>query len=501
MPEEPLAIGIDVGGTNTDAVALDPGGRVVARTKTPTTRDPADGIATALAAVTPAGRVIARVALGTTHATNAIVQRRGLGTVAVLRLGAPGSTAVPPFAGWPRDLVEAVAGPVLVARGGVEVDGRRLPLDPDEIRRFGQALEGAQAISVTGIFSPLDDGQEREAEALLAEVTDLPVTRGHEIGGVGLLERENAAIVNAALGDVMARVIDGLVEASAALGAPAFLAQNDGTLMTPAFAGRLPVLTVGSGPSNSLRGAAALTGRTDCIVVDVGGTTTDVGALRAGFPRASAVGVTVGGARTNFRMPDLVSVAVGGGTVVEGGALTGRSLGADLVRDALVFGGPTATLTDVAVAAGRAVIGTDPVRAGRDDAALADADAKVAEAISRMRTSPEPVDVVVIGGGGVLLPAEIAGASATIRPEHADVANAIGAASAPVAGEADLIADVGGDARSAAIERCLEEACRRAVEAGAAPDALETVWVDEVPLAYLDRPMSRLRAKVAGAPA
>jgi hypothetical protein len=117
-----------------------------------------------------------------------------------------------------------------------------------------------------------------------------------------------------------------------------------------------------------------------------------------------------------------------------------------------------------------------------------------------MRTSAEPIDVVVIGGGGVLLEERIDGVRHTIRPEHADVANAIGAASAPVSGEADIVGDVEGDARATAIERCLDEARARAVEAGAAPDGLETVWIDEVPLAYLDRPMSRLRAKVAGPP-
>ncbi len=500
---EALTIGIDVGGTNTDAVAVTAGGEVHARTKIPTTLDPADGIAAALAAVAPAGAIL-RIALGTTHATNAIVQRRGLRRVAVLRLGSPGTLAVPPFAGWPSDLRESVAGPILIARGGVEVDGRTVPLDLDEIRRFGASLgDAAGAISVTGTFSPLDDAQEREAAALLSAETDLPVTRGHEIGGLGLLERENAAIINAALGDVMTAVVDGLLTASARLGddVPAYLTQNDGTLMTPAFARRLPVLTIGSGPSNSLRGAAVLTGRADCLVVDVGGTTTDVGALRQGFPRESAVGVSVGGARTNFRMPDLVSVAVGGGTIVDDGRLTPVSVGADLGTQARVFGGETVTLTDVAVAAGRTTIGTDPARARRDDAALAEADVAVADAIQRMRTSADPIDVVVIGGGGVLLAPDLPGARATIRPEHADVANAIGAASAPVGGEADLVADVDGARRATAIERCLDAARQRATEAGADPATLETVWVDEIPLAYLDRPMSRIRAKVAGPPA
>ena len=76
------------------------------------------------------------------------------------------------------------------------------------------------------------------------------------------------------------------------------------------------MLTIGSGPANSIRGAAYLTGRSDAIVVDVGGTSTDVGVLVDGFPRESSFGVEIGGVRTNFRMPDLVTIALGGGTVV-----------------------------------------------------------------------------------------------------------------------------------------------------------------------------------------
>jgi N-methylhydantoinase A/oxoprolinase/acetone carboxylase beta subunit len=198
-------------------------------------------------------------------------------------------------------------------------------------------------------------------------------------------------------------------------------------------------------------------------------------------------------------MPDLVSVAVGGGTIVQDDRLAQVSVGPDLVRRALVFGGETPTLTDAAVAAGRTRIGTDPGRAGRDGLApaLADADRRVADAIRRIRTSTEPIDVVVVGGGAVLLTAELPGARETIRPTHADVANAIGAALAPVAGEADLVADVGSD-REGAIHRAVSIAVERAVDAGADPEQLETVWIDEIPLAYLDRPMSRLRAKVAG---
>ena len=500
---ESVRVGIDVGGTNTDAVAIDDSGVVAARVKEPTTADPTDGIVAALHAVAADGTVD-RVALGTTHAVNAIVQRRGLRRVAVLRLGAPGTLAVPPCTGWPADLVAAILGPVLVARGGVEVDGRAHPLVADEIRRFAAPLSAeVDAIAITGTFSPLDAAQEIDAAAIVAAETGLPISLGHRIGGLGLLERENANLLNAALGDVIEHVIDGLESAVAALGpnVKPFLTQNDGTLMAPELARDAPILTIGSGPSNSLRGAAALTGRTDVLVADVGGTSTDVGALTRGFPRESAAGVTVGGVRTNFRMPDLVSVPVGGGTTIVEGRLMPSSVARRIRQEALVFGGSTATLTDAAVAAGRVAIG-DVVRvASRDDLepALSEADALVADAIDRLRLSNAEVDLAVVGGGGVLLPDAIPGVRSLVRHEHADVANAVGAALAPVAGEAELIADVGGDRRAEEIDRCLGEARERAVAAGADATRLETIWVEETPLAYLDRPLSRIRAKVAGA--
>ena len=119
--------------------------------------------------------------------------------------------------------------------------------------------------------------------------------------------------MNAALTGVAERATRGFTQALAAAGVQAtpFLSQNDGTLMTLAYAAEYPVLTVASGPTNSLRGGALLSGRTDAVVIDVGGTTADFGALRGGFPRESGIAVEIGGVLTNFRMPDLVSVGAG----------------------------------------------------------------------------------------------------------------------------------------------------------------------------------------------
>ena len=498
-------IGIDVGGTNTDAVLIDDDHRVLARMKTPTTDDPSEGIERALAAVLPDdGAPIGWVALGTTHALNALLRRRDLGRVAVIRIGAPATRSVPPFTSWPADLRDAIDAGTAIVAGGVEVDGRTHPVDHDAIRLAVEAAMPVDAVAITGTFSLQDPSQELEAERTVADVAgDVPVSLGHRVGGLGLLERENAAIVNASLHAVANRVIDGFARALAAhgLAATPYLSQNDGTMMGVDRARALPVLTIGGGPSNSIRGAAALTGLADALVVDVGGTSTDVGAIAHGFPRESAVGVEIGGVHTNFRMPDVVSVAAGGGTrILDDGALGLDSVGHRLTTEALVFGGSVPTLSDAAVAAGRATMG-DAGRVG-DRAwpdALLQADRRIADALDRMKLARGDVDVIVVGGGAVIVPPDVPGASALHRPDDADVANAVGAAIGLVSGEAEHVADVGDD-RPAAIEAVLEDARGRAAAAGADPGHLETIWVEEIPLAYMDRPLSRLRAKVAGPP-
>jgi N-methylhydantoinase A/oxoprolinase/acetone carboxylase beta subunit len=321
-------------------------------------------------------------------------------------------------------------------------------------------------------------------------------------------------VLNAALVGVAEEVAHALRRALAAhdLKPVPYFAQNDGTLMELDYALRHPVLTIGSGPANSIRGAAFLTGRRDALVIDVGGTSTDVGMLSGGFPRESSQGVEIGGIRTNFRMPDLVTIALGGGTVVQdqGDGHDGRarvrvgpySVGYRLPDEALVFGGGTPTLTDAAVACGRARLG-DPARANGQrrllEAAMAQADALLAEAIDRVKTARGDAPLIAVGGGSILLPDRLPGVSEVLRPEHFDVANAIGAAIASVSGQADRIFHQGPGGREAMLKEAAEEAKEQAIAAGADPRTVELVELEEIPLAYLVTPAVRIRAKAAGA--
>ena len=510
-------LGIDVGGTHTDAVILDERHEVCAKCKEATTEDVSTGINRAVETVlrdaaVPSSR-IADAMLGTTHATNAVVERKGLARVGVLRLASPSGHAIPPFLDWPEDILAAVACGSCIVRGGYEYNGSLISaVDEDEVRRSLESLrrQGAQALAVSCVFAPVNDEQEARVQELAADCLgpDFPVTLSSEIGSVGLIERENAAVLNAAIRSLAERAYGSFehVLQTHGIRADLFITQNDGTLMSIDYAKRYPVLTIASGPTNSLRGAAHLSGIRDGIVVDVGGTTTDVGVLKNGFPRESTSSVEMGGVRTNFRMPDLIAVGLGGGSVVD---LSGdaprvgpRSVGYNLHSESRVFGGGTLTATDLAVAAGRLELG-DPSRVRDIDpetvaGALQVVRAMIEEAVDRMKTSSGEVPVVVVGGGSVLVPNDLYGAAEVLKPEHYEVANAMGAAIAQVSGGVDGVFDVATVGRERVLEEIKEAAREEAVRAGAAAETVEIVEVEEIPLAYLPSNAVRFRVKAAG---
>jgi len=509
-----MQIGIDVGGTNTDAVLMD-GTRVLAAVKTATTPDVTSGIVMALRSlVRDSGKAqldVQAVMIGTTHFTNAVVEAKHLMPTAAVRLGLPATAALPPLVDWPERLKQALGNHVYLCHGGHEFDGRAIsPLDPDELRAAAADIgeKGLRSIAISSVFSPVNGEFEEEAAAIFeGELPGVEISLSHEIGRTGLLERENATIMNACLRELASRIVEAFHAALAelALDAPVFLSQNDGTLMSVDYAERYPVATFASGPTNSMRGAAFLSGERDCAVVDVGGTTSDVGILQQGFPREASVAIDIGGVRTNFRMPDVFSLGLGGGSIVrfEPDMTIGPdSVGYELTKRALIFGGDALTASDVVVASGRASFG-DPSLVGQleptaVERVLARIEEMIDEAVDRMKTTADPIPVVVVGGGSVLLGETLPSASRLVRPEHFAVANAIGAAIAQVGGEVDRVVSLDGLTRSAALEEAKGEAVDRAVAAGAKRESVEIVDVEEVPLAYLPSNAVRFRVKAVG---
>lgn len=511
-------IGIDVGGTNTDAVLLDNDKTVIARTKQSTTSDVITGIEQAIASLLKDSDIdkttITEAMLGTTHCTNAIVERKGLNSVVHFRLGAPATLAIPPLTDVPDDFRNNLAAYLFIVKGGFEYDGRILsPLDEEEIRGHLRQVKGkVDVVSVCGVFSPVSNTQElRVAELVREELgEETPISLSYEIGSIGLLERENASILNAALFTTARNIANGFSKALLMhqINAEIFFGQNDGTLMPLKHALSFPILTIASGPTNSIRGASYLTGLKNALVVDVGGTTTDVGVLTNGFPRESLIAAEIGGVRTNFRMPDIASIGLGGGTIVtrlpNGEFKIGpESVGYKLVERALVFGGDTITVTDIAVAKGLLQLGDSKhiqhLPADWVEQVFTHYVAMVEKVIDRMKTNNDPTPVVLVGGGAVLLPNTLQGASQVIRPENASVANAIGISVAQASGEVDILVVLNENKDlNAGLEDAQNKAIMRAIAIGAQPDSIETIELEAIPLAYMPGNAVRIRAKVAG---
>ncbi|HLG57866.1 MAG TPA: hydantoinase/oxoprolinase family protein [Vicinamibacterales bacterium] len=509
-----VRLGIDVGGTNTDAVVIDSEDRLLAQQKVPTTADITGGIRAAIASVLGveaiAGSNIACVMLGTTHAANAVLERRNLRRVAVIRIGGPATRAIPPLATWPDDLLNVISAGEIVVDGGIEFNGEEFtPLDSGSIARFLDNVAGqVDAVAITSVFAAVSEAHEVAAASLARRILgDVHVSLSHEIGTLGLLERENATVLNAALIGVSAEVTRALESALRAhdLDSAVYLTQNDGTLMLLDYALRYPVLTIWSGQANSICGAAYLSGLDDALVIDVGGTTIDVGMLISGLPKDSSSPHEIGGVVTNFPIPDFVSLPVGGGSVIArsgGSILVGpRSVGYRLAEEALVFGGRTATVTDAAVAAGRHVIG-DQKRAARQrkllSAGLAAVDRMIAAATDTMKLSRTNVPLVVVGGGGFIVPDTLPGVTDVIRPNHHEVANAVGAAIASVGGQVDRVVDLTAGSLGDAVDAARNSAVARAIRAGADPRRIRVIHEERIPLAYLTNPTARIRIKVAG---
>lgn len=553
-------IGVDVGGTNTDAAILDirafdsPGRGVLASHKAATTADITSGIAAALRAVLEASAVDQRrvlsVTVGTTHYINALVEAdaRRLDRVAVVRLCGPFTRQMPPFSGFPAGLAAILDGGTYYLDGGLEVDGRAIaPLNEAEVRQTARqiAASGVRAVALVGVFSPLDHDrifEERCRVILRDEAPGLRVVCSQDIGPTGLLERENATILNASILRTSHTVKRGFRRAmrDLHLACPLYLSQNDGTLIEADAAADYPIKTFASGPTNSMTGAAFLAGldfsrdskllvngveaRPDSapstngdgqvepqiLVVDIGGTTTDVCALLpSGFPRQAPGFVEIAGVRTAFTVPEVVSVGLGGGSKVfassdpAGAVSVGpSSVGYSILSEAKVFGGSTVTATDIIVAQGKAELGNAGLVADLPAHVVEGAQQAInrtlAGVIDKMKVSMAPVHAILVGGGAILVPDRIPGVDRCITPIHQGAANAIGAAIGKISGEIDVIEILEGKEEAAVVAAAQQRAVDLATAKGADPRDVKIVEVNKMPLQYMSQATIRLQVRAVG---
>ncbi|MFW6071552.1 MAG: hydantoinase/oxoprolinase family protein [Candidatus Bipolaricaulota bacterium] len=308
------AIGVDTGDTFTDAVLFDlMREQVVSVAKVPTTHgDLSRGIFNALDSVMAGAKEeeIVQVSLSSTLATNAIVEDRG-GPVGLLALGwKPGEERE-----FPRSKKAYVPGR-FNARGE-EVE----PLRTDPIREIVSDWEDeVVGFAVSGYFSVRNPEHEKEVKLVLNEATDKPVVTGHELSSeLGFYERGVTAVLNVKVIPIINSFLDSAEAALRERGidAPVTMMKSDGSLASSSEIRKKPIETVFSGPAASVIGARWLSGREDGVVVDIGGTTADIGILREGLPSLDETGVQVGKWRTKVKSLDLHTVGLGGDSQVK----------------------------------------------------------------------------------------------------------------------------------------------------------------------------------------
>jgi N-methylhydantoinase A/oxoprolinase/acetone carboxylase beta subunit len=518
--------------TNTDGVVLDltrstePDRGIVAWKKLSTTKNPSDGINNVIndmflqSSIDP--NHVASVTIGTTHFINAVVEmdETRLGRVAVIRLCGPFSKDIPIGIDWPPRLRSIICQYRGLVNGGLEIDGSLIAeLDVDEVKRHCEIIKsrGIRSIAIVGVFSPIDIvfKQEETAAAIIRDVyPEADVVCSKDVANIGFLERENAAILNASILPFARHTIHSFQDAVSRIGlqCPVFVTQNDGTILPASAAARLPIRTFSSGPTNSMRGAAFLMqdqNKEAMMVVDIGGTTTDVGLLQKnGFPRQAAAYSEICGVRTNFSYPDVRSIGLGGGSIVgrnKSGNLTvgPESVGYRITEKALVFGGSVTTATDYTVLADKSsgVGERSKVEVSDLAASLPEFKRVVKEMLERivdtMKTSPDDIPVVLVGGGAFIAPDSLSGASKVVKPNWSGVANAIGAATARVSGVVDSVESTETRSRAQVMEELSQRAIDKAVANGALRDTVAIAEMESYPLQYISD-KSRIIIKAVG---
>ena len=406
----PILLGVDTGGTYTDAVLHDEAsGRVLAAAKALTTRhDLAVGIRGAAASVLEGSGIdpasVALVSLSTTLATNALVEGQG-GRVGLVLIGFDEAAASR------AGIVDALRGdPCIRIGGGHDAAGRACgTLD---LRALDRALSGLEdsvaAFAVAGMFAVRNPEHEIAVRDRLRERTGLPVTCGHELSSrLDGPRRAMTCVLNARLVPTIQRLLEAANRSFRTLGvsAPMMVVRGDGALVGAEVARLKPVETILSGPAASLVGASHLTGERDALVSDIGGTTTDYALLVDGRPRIDSDGATVGGFRTMVEAVAMRTVGLGGDSEVRWGT---AGHGAEAGQRLLI--GPRRLVPLSLLATGHPELVADtlerqraaPRRGGdigrfalRVDAAdrvVGDASRREAMLLDRLATAPAPLD-------------------------------------------------------------------------------------------------------------
>ncbi len=503
-------LGIDVGGTNTDFVLLDRQNKIVSMRKQLTTKSIDDGIIKGILTLGVNPQQITQIYVGTTHALNALLEAKGLLPTGLIRI-AGHNPKVSPGAGIPPRLKKAFFVGGVTISGGFECDGREIsPFQEDELLRAVDSLvlKGAQGIALVSAFGCIYPAHEQKALEIIRQhyLDRIQVSMSSNFGSLGYIERENAAVLNSALFSVIncgfSRIQERLKEITSA---ELFLVQNDGSQVAFEEAKKMPILTLSCGPTNSGKGGSILAGEDTCIVVDVGGTSTDVIRVEKGFVKRSSGNVVIADLSLQFSAPDVVSLAIGGGSIVDGDQVGPSSVASSLMTKARCFGGDVETLTDLGILLGHLQIeGADSSKIGMSkengEALLDKAARRIADAITLVRGERQDLPCVIVGGGAPIIYSslkKIVNHLCTLDVSQSfGIANALGAIHSEVGGISDGI--VSFDERERLLPELIDLAKERAIAKGADRNFVRVGDIAITPFAYSKERLARISIAVSG---
>ena len=323
-------LGVDTGGTYTDAVILEDEERVISFSKSLTTHsDLSLGIGSAIQKAIGQKNIepekISLVSLSTTLATNALVEGQG-DRVALVMIGFKESDLEK------HSIFDALKGdPFLVLSGGHNYAGlEKSPLDKNDLENWISEVKGASAYAVCSQFAVRNPEHELEAAKIIRKLTDKPVSLSHQLSAkLNGPKRALTAVLNArliALIDLLIIKAEHVIK-DLGIQAPLMVVRGDGALISAAQAREKPIETILSGPAASIVGARWLTDESEAIVSDIGGTTTDIAVLTGGKPAIDPRGASVGPYRTMVEAVAMYTFGLGGDSEVY---LKQEGLGGDI---------------------------------------------------------------------------------------------------------------------------------------------------------------------------
>ncbi|WP_409304879.1 hydantoinase/oxoprolinase N-terminal domain-containing protein [Peribacillus sp. SCS-155] len=515
-----MKLGIDVGGTNTDAVIVRNNGKLLSWSKHLTTADITSGIGAAAKEVLQDANIspeqIEGVFVGTTHVLNALYQPVNLSKTALIRITNRPSL-IKPAVDWPEDLKKYLSS-IYHFQSSYDYTGRKngpLIMDSHDFNNllYGIKEGNIESICIVGAYSPLYDAEEQEVKKQIeAYFPAIPITMSHHIGSTGFIERENAALLNAILSKVMRQAMIDLssVFERLSLNCPCWITQNDGSLMEIQEAIDYPVLTIGSGITNSFRGASILSDIARCIVVDVGGSTVDIGKVVDGQPEVSVSSTSFLDIAVNMRVPKLSSLPFGGGSLIsveQELVHIKETIANDIERYGISWGGSTWTLTDSFLKVYPESFSDDKINLkGLEN--LSEADCRkvikkvmmeIKTKIARFQPNNEMLPIVLVGGGSPLILNRLFGKyQKIIHPAGYLICNAVGACFAPLSAQVDKVFWLKDKTKQQIIDEQTEQLIQQLIQKGANRESIRLASIEEYPFDYMKGEVLRIRLKVLG---